>query len=127
MIKYTFGSSHIYAVCLAVKYKSGRFDSEEFSSIVSNFLISSSVDVHAYFLGGIFLAARDILFINDGIIKSIDNTIKNLDEDKFIEVVSNFRYAFMNLSPIEIERLSEIIACMYGAKKDNIMDYSNNL
>ena len=125
MIENTFGSSHIYAVCLAVKYKSGRFDSEEFSSIVSNFLISSSVDVHAYFLGGIFLAARDILFINDGIIKSIDNTIKNLDEDKFIEIVSNFRYAFMNLSPIEIERLSEIIACMYGAKKDNIMDYSN--
>ena len=122
MLDSTFGSSHIYAVCLAVKYKSGRFTIEEFSSIISNFLESSSSDILAYFLSGIFLVARDILFINNVIIDSIDNIVKKLDEDKFIEIVPNLRYAFTNLSPLEIDRLSEIIAYMYGTKVNNMMD-----
>lgn len=122
MIDNTFGSSHIYAVCLAVKYKSGRFTAEEFSNIISSFLESSSADVIAYFLAGIFLAARDILFINNAIINSVDDMLKKLDEDKFIEILPNLRYAFTNLSPLEIDRMSEIIAYMYGTKVNNIMN-----
>ena len=121
MLDNTFGSSHIYAVCLSLKYKSGRFTADEFSSIVSNFLESSDSEASSYFLNGILLAARDILFINDSIINSIDNIIKNLDEDKFIEILPNFRYAFTNLSPVEIERLSKTIAYMYGVNKDKIL------
>ena len=122
MLDNTFGSSHIYAVCLAIKYKSGRLSSNEFSSTISNFLESSSADVSAYFLNGILLVARDILFVNNGIINSIDNTIKALDEEKFMEIVPNFRYAFTNLSPQEIERLSGIIADMYGTKTNKILN-----
>ncbi len=121
MLDNTFGSSHIYAVCLSLKYKSGRFTADEFSSIVSNFLESSDSEASSYFLNGILLAARDILFINDSIINSIDNIIKNLDEDKFIEILPNFRYAFTNLSPVEIEHLSKTIAYMYGVNKDKIL------
>ena len=121
MLDNTFGSSHIYAVCLAVKYKSGRLEAYEFSNIVSNFLESCESETAAYFLNGILLAARDILFINDSIIKSIDNTIKNIDEEKFIEILPNFRYAFTNLSPTEIERVSDIIAVMYGAKREEVL------
>ena len=121
MLDNTFGSSHIYAVCLAVKYKSGRLEAYEFSNIVSNFLESCESETAAYFLNGILLAARDILFINDSIIKSIDNTIKNIDEEKFIEILPNFRYAFTNLSPTEIERVSDIIAVMYGFKKEEVL------
>ena len=121
MLDNTFGSSHIYAVCLGIKYKSGRLDYHEFSSIISNFLESSESEAAVYFLNGILLAARDILFIDDSIINSIDNTIKNLDDDKFIEVLPNFRYAFTNLSPTEIERLSAILASKYGTKSEKIL------
>ena len=121
MLDNTFGSSHIYAVCLAIKYKSGRLTADEFSSIVASFLESSDSEVVAYFLNGILLVARDILFINESIINSIDSTIKRLDEDKFLEVLPNFRYAFTNLSPTETERLSGIVANIYGTSKEKIL------
>ena len=116
----TFGSSHIYAVCLAIKYKSCRLAIDDFSKIIYDFLLSSSSDIIAYFLNGIFLVAHDILFINDSIINSIDNIIKKLDEDKFIEILPNFRYAFTNLSPSEIEYLSKIISNKYKVKNYNL-------
>lgn len=122
MLDNTFGSSHIYAVCLALKYKSGRLDANEFSSIVSSFMESSDVESASYFLNGILLAARDILFINENIINSIDSTIKKLDDDKFIEVLPNFRYAFSHLSPVEIERLSGIIADIYKISKNKVLN-----
>ncbi|MEI0698153.1 DUF5682 family protein [Brachyspira intermedia] len=121
MLDNTFGSSHIYAVCLALKYKSGRLMTDEFSNIVSSFMESSDIEAASYFLNGILLAARDILFINENIIESIDSAIKNLDEDKFLEVLPNFRYAFSNLSPVEIERFSGIIADKYNISKNKIL------
>ncbi|WP_300367175.1 DUF5682 family protein [Brachyspira sp.] len=121
MIDNTFGSSHIYAVCLSIKYKSGRLSADEFSYIVSSFLESSDSEAASYFLNGILLAARDILFINDSILKTIDNIIKKLDEDKFIEILPNFRYAFTNLSPIEIEHLSKSIAYMYKIDENKVL------
>ncbi len=122
MLESTFGSSHIYAVCLSVKYKSGRLNSDSFSSIVSNFLESSESETAAYFLNGILLIARDILFINRSIVESINNTVKKLDEEKFIEALPNLRYAFTNLSPIEIESLSEIISNMYKTDKNKVLN-----
>ncbi|EKV57995.1 hypothetical protein A966_02661 [Brachyspira hampsonii 30446] len=121
MLDNTFGSSHIYAVCLALKYKSGRLTADEFSHIISSFMESSDIESSSYFLNGILSAARDILFINENIIESIDLAIKKLDEDKFLEILPNFRYAFANLSPIEIERLSYIIADKYNISKNKIL------
>lgn len=118
MLENTFGSSHIYAVCLAIKYKLGKINIKEFASHISNFLEASDSNIAAYFLNGIFLIAKDILFINDNLIKEIDKIIKNIEEDKFIEILPNLRYAFTNLTPSETERLSLIIAKLY--KKINI-------
>ena len=117
MIQNTFGSSHIYAVCLSIKYKSGGIDLKEFASIISNFLETAETELIAYFLNGIFLIARDILFINDNLINEIDKTIKNIEENKFIEILPNLRFAFTNLTPTETERLSLIIAKLYQTKE----------
>ena len=119
MIQNTFGSSHIYAVCLSIKYKSGGIDLKEFASIISNFLETAETEKVAYFLNGIFLIARDILFINDNLINEIDKTIKNIEENKFIEILPNLRFAFTNLTPTETERLSSIIAKLYQTKESN--------
>lgn len=125
MLENTFGSSNIYAVCLSIKYKSGRFNIHEFSDIITDFLYSSSSGIIAYFLNGIFLVARDILFINNSITNSINNILKKLEEDKFLEILPNLRYAFTNLSPLEIERLSGIISIIYGAKENYVINESN--
>ena len=125
MIQNTFGSSHIYGICLSIKYKSAKIDLKEFASIISNFLETEETEKVAYFLNGIFLIARDILFINSDLINEIDKTIKNIEENKFIEILPNLRFAFTNLTPTETERLSLIIAKLYQTKeldKENISE-----
>ncbi|WP_432632168.1 DUF5682 family protein [Brachyspira sp.] len=124
MIQNTFGSSHIYAVCLSIKYKSARIDSKEFATIISNFLETAETESIAYFLNGIFLIARDIIFINDDLINEIDKAIKNIEENKFIEILPNLRLAFTNLTPTETERLSLIIAKIYETKESNTENIS---
>ena len=119
MLQNTFGSSHIYAVCISIKYKSARIDSKEFATIISNFLETAETESIAYFLNGIFLIARDIIFINDDLINEIDKAIKNIEENKFIEILPNLRLAFTNLTPTETERLSLIIAKIYETKESN--------
>ena len=119
MIQNTFGSSHIYAVCLSIKYKSGKIDAKEFASIISNFLETAETESIAYFLNGIFLIARDILFINNDLINEIDKIVKNIEENKFMEILPNLRFAFTNLTPTETERLSLIIAKLYKTKESN--------
>ena len=119
MTQNTFGSSHIYAVCLSIKYKSGKIDAKEFASIISNFLETAETESIAYFLNGVFLIARDILFINNDLINEIDKIVKNIEENKFIEILPNLRFAFTNLTPTETERLSLIIAKLYKTKESN--------
>ena len=119
MLQNTFGSSHIYAVCISIKYKSSRIDAKEFASIISNFLETAETESIAYFLNGIFLIARDIIFINDDLINEIDKAIKNIEENKFIEILPNLRLAFTNLTPTETERLSLIISKIYETKESN--------
>ena len=119
MTQNTFGSSHIYAVCLSIKYKLGKIDAKEFASIISNFLETAETESIAYFLNGIFLIARDILFINNDLINEIDKIVKNIEENKFIEILPNLRFAFTNLTPTETERLSLIIAKLYKTKESN--------
>ena len=119
MIQNTFGSSHIYAVCLSIKYKLGKIGAKEFASIISNFLETAETESIAYFLNGIFLIARDILFINNDLINEIDKIVKNIEENKFIEILPNLRFAFTNLTPTETERLSLIIAKLYKTKESN--------
>lgn len=124
MLQNTFGSSHIYAVCISIKYKSGRIDAKEFASIISNFLETAKTESIAYFLNGIFLIARDIIFINDDLINEIDKAIKNIEENKFIEILPNLRLAFTNLTPTETERLSLIISKIYETKESNAENIS---
>lgn len=117
----TFGSSHIYAVCLAIKYKLKGMTTEEFSNIICNFLESSDANTISYFLSGIFIISRDILFINDDIIKKIDTIVEKQDEESFLSILPNLRYAFTNLSPDEIERLSLFLSKLHNkSKKEEI-------
>lgn len=119
LIENTFGSSHIYAVCLSIKYKLGKIDAKEFAVRISNFLETAETESIAYFLNGIFLIARDILFINNDFVNEIDKAIKNIDENKFIKILPNLRFAFTNLTPTETEHLSSIIAKLYEIEESN--------
>ena len=124
MLQNTFVSSHIYAVCMSIKYKSSRIDAKEFASIISNFLETAETESIAYFLNGIFLIARDIIFINDDLIHEINKAIKNIEENKFIEILPNLRLAFTNLTPTETERLSLLISKIYETKESNAENIS---
>ena len=51
--------------------------------------------------------------------EEIKQTKKNIEENKFIKILPNLRFAFTNLTPTETERLSLIIAKLYKTKESN--------
>ena len=61
------------------------------------------------------------MFINDDIIKKIDTVVEKQDEESFLSILPNLRYAFTNLSPDEIDRLSLFLSKLHNKnKKENI-------
>lgn len=124
ILENTFGSSHIYGVCLSIKYKEGLLSLEDFSKVIGSFLesTSSSIEDSSYFIAGILLISRDILFVSNDIIDKIDDIIKSLSNEDFLRVLPNFRYAFTSLMPSEIERLSKTIAVKYETSSTNILE-----
>lgn len=122
ILETTFGNSHIYGVCLAIKYKEGKLKSKEFSNAIGEFLESviSNAEDFSYFIAGILLIARDVLFTSNDIIDKIDYIVKSLTNENFLKVLPTFRYAFTALTPSEIERVSKIIALKYEIKMNDI-------
>lgn len=123
--KNTFGSSHIYAICLSIQYKEKIITIEQFTNTILNFL--QTLEDISYFISGILLISKDIIFINNEIINSIDKIIKNIDEDKFLKILPHLRYAFTNLTKSEISSLSQILLNIYNKNNKTIKLNKNDI
>lgn len=71
------------------------------------------------FLNGLFSTARDLIFVEDSILKSIDKFVGNVSEEEFIRIVPNLRLAFSYFIPREIDEIGEKIAQAYGTSKSH--------
>lgn len=108
----TFCNSRFYGLCLAINYKEGHIVQQDFCNQISVYLQSSIVhpEQAASFVCGLFLVARDVLFMDSRIIEAIDRVIANTDNETFLAVLPNLRYAFTSFLPMEINRLGRTIA-----------------
>lgn len=112
VLKDTFCNSRFYGLCLAVYYKEGRMAQQSFCDQIAAYLESSMVrpEQAASFVCGLFLVARDILFMDNRILTAIDRVIGNADNEAFLSILPNLRYAFTSFLPTELNRLGRIIA-----------------
>lgn len=121
-------NSCIYGVCSAVLFKTGRISPDEYKDTVNSYLETADGDESAMFLSGIFMAGRDIVFTDKRLLAQIDRIISLMDNETFIKILPNLRYAFTNFTPAETERISGIISDKYGVSQDMLsgsIRYSN--
>lgn len=112
VLKDTFSNSRFYGLCLAVYYKEGRMGQQPFCDQIATYMESSMVrpEQAASFICGLFLVARDILFMDNRILAAIDHVIGNADNEAFLSILPNLRYAFTSFLPVELNRLGRTIA-----------------
>jgi hypothetical protein len=107
-----FSNSRFFGVCLAIRYKEGFIEQELFGHRISAYLTSSITrpEEAASFICGLFLVARDILFADNRILEAIDEVIGGADNETFLAILPNLRYAFTGFLPTELARLGRTVA-----------------
>lgn len=112
VLKDTFCNSRFYGLCLAIYYKEGRIEQQSFCDQITAYLESSIAQPEqaASFICGLFLVARDVLFMDSRILEAMDRVIGNADNEAFLMILPNLRYAFTCFLPMELNRLGRIVA-----------------
>ena len=108
----SFSNSRFFGVCMAIYYKEGRLELQRFCAQISDYLVSSIVEPEhaASFICGLFLIARDVLFMDNKIMEALDRVIAGVDNEKFLIILPNLRYAFTSFLPSELDRLGRSVA-----------------
>lgn len=108
----SFSNSRIFGTALAIRYKDGFINQEDFCDQISAYLESSiqQPEEAASFVCGLFLIARDVLFSDTRILEAIDRVVATVDGDTFLNILPNLRYAFTTFLPVELDRLGKIVA-----------------
>lgn len=112
VLKDTFCNSRFYGLCLAIYYKERRMEQQTFGDRITVYLESSMAQPEqaASFICGLFLVARDILFTDSRMLEAMERVIGNADNEVFLLILPNLRYAFTNFLPLELNRLGRIVA-----------------
>lgn len=75
------------------------------------------------YLTGLFKTAREVIFISKKFITELDKLLDNLSYDDFIELVPDFRMAFSNFIPSEVNKIAKNIKSIYEENiNSNITD-----
>ena len=108
----SFSNSRLFGLCLAIHYKEGRTGQATFCQQIAAYLESSITHPEqvASFICGLFLIARDVLFVDPHILEAINRVIANADQETFLTILPNLRYAFTGFLPAEISRLGQQVA-----------------
>ncbi|NDV67177.1 DUF5682 family protein [Bacteroides sp. 224] len=119
----SFSNSRVFGVCLAVCYKEGLIEQEDFCRQITAYLESSinQPEEAASFVCGLFLVARDILFSDVRILEAIDRVIAEADDEQFLTILPNLRYAFTSFLPGELDRLGKIVAQYHTLTEDQLL------
>lgn len=73
----------------------------------------------ASYFRGLFYTARDLVFIGDGLLRTLDGLIGRLSSEEFMELLPEFRLAFSYFTPRETDQIGEYVAGFYGkGRKD---------
>lgn len=71
------------------------------------------------FLNGLFSTARDLIFVEASILKSIDKFINEAQDEDFIRLLPQLRLAFSYFIPREVDEIGEKVAKIYNISKEH--------
>lgn len=124
VLENSFCNSRFYGTSLAIHYQQGCIDVTLFSEQILNYLQTAiqNPEQAASFVCGIFLAGRDILFSDVRVLEQLDQVIASMNDEEFLTVLPNLRYAFTSFLPAEIKRVGTMVA-QYHQLDENVSDF----
>ena len=116
----TEASPQIYGTCLAICAKSNIISEEVYCDAISQYMLTADGVDTADFLTGIISVGRDVIFISDKVLLSIDSAFKRMERDRFIAILPQLRRAFTAFLPSETAKISKKISLHYGVGEDSL-------
>lgn len=107
----------------AVLFKKGRITLEEAMTKFNSYLNGSDISkkMSASFLKGFFKIAKDIVFVDDRMLHSLDEILKDTDGDLFLEILPDLRFAFTYFLPFETDKIAKQVSSFYDISGEALL------
>lgn len=81
----------------------------------------NSKKMSAAFLKGFFNIAKDIIFIDDRLLTSLDSILKDSQGDLFLEILPDLRLTFTYFLPFEIDKIAKKVSSFYNVSQSSVL------
>lgn len=108
------GNPVIRGATVGLLYGDGKFDSEDLLKKLRGELHGSDETAGPDFLYGLLKTARSVLWQLPECVDTLQELLRDWDEDRFVKQLPLLRLAFSSLTPRECDRLAKIVADRYG-------------
>ena len=120
-------NSALSGISTGILYKKEIISIPDIMAKFNSFLngVSEAKKMSAAFLKGFFNVAKDTVFIDDGILKSLNNILKDINSNLFLEILPDLRYAFTYFLPFEIDKIAKQVSFFYSVS-ENVLQYGKS-
>lgn len=110
-------------ICTGIQLKRDKITSEEAIGKFDTYIEGSAEakKMSASFLKGFFMIAKDIVFVDDRLIESLDNILRDTSGDTFLDILPDLRLAFTYFLPFETDKIAKRVAALYDVSQTSIM------
>lgn len=124
LIEYDEGNSAVEGAALGILYGIDEISVETICERAKGYILGTDEKMCSItdFLCGLFACAKDIVFIDDSILKCIDVLVKGFSDEELIRIIPQMRLAFSYFTPRELDQIGARIAEFYNVSVREIRD-----
>lgn len=116
-------NSAVEGAALGILYGLNSIDSKEAADKTVQYLYGTGEKLmrSGSFLKGLFSTAKDLLLIEEDLLKGIDSFMRNIEEEQFMALLPDLRFSFTFFNPGEIDSIAKQVAKVYSTKEEDIL------
>ncbi|WP_243124420.1 DUF5682 family protein [Clostridium sp. AWRP] len=119
LLRFDSVNAGIEGAASGILYGLNELEAEEAAKSVEGYIFGTKEKAlkAPSFLNGLFSTARDLVFVEGSILKSIDKFINEVEDEDFIRIIPQLRLAFSYFIPREVDEIGEKVAKNYKVSK----------
>jgi len=127
LLNFKDGNSGVEGAALGILYGLNETPVSQISKAIEGYILGTKDKLlkSPAFLNGLFSTAKDVVFIDSTILKSIDKFVNDTCDEEFIKVIPELRLAFSYFTPREIDAIAGEISKVYGTTKEHFTEFEN--
>lgn len=116
-------NSAVEGAALGILYGLNSIDSKEVADKTVQYLYGTGEKLmkSGSFLKGLFSTAKDLLLVEEDLLKGIDSFMRNIEEEHFMALLPDLRFSFTFFNPGEIDSIAKEAAKVYSTKEEDIL------